>query len=112
MANSNSSVSNSMIFIAMLMFVLVSTTAEHKPDAPYDYVKNCYYPLSAVDKCTIQIIEFLFNEDRFNISAKCCKAIAVTPLKCWKGMFPNHPKFPHLAKEHCRVYAHAPRPSI
>ncbi|KAK1372759.1 hypothetical protein POM88_028952 [Heracleum sosnowskyi] len=119
MANSSSSLSNSMVFVAMLMFIFVSTTAEHNgalrysidgprllpetstPPQNFDYIKECWLPLATINKCPDQIIEFLLNKN-FNLSSECCKKFDATPDKCWKKMFPFHPEFPPLVKKYCR----------
>lgn len=114
MANSSSS----LVFVAMLMFIFVSTTAEHtvasrfsidepgllpetsRPPENFDYIRECWYPLATVNKCPDQIINFLLNK-KFNLSSDCCNKFAVTPDKCWKKMFPFHPEFPPLVKQYC-----------
>lgn len=125
MAIRSSSLSNSMVFVAMLMFIFVSATAEHtvtsrfsnegpgsvpktsSPPESFDYIRECWLPLATINKCPDQIIEFLLNK-HFKLSSECCNKFAGTPDKCWKKMFPFHPEFPPLVKQYCRGEVHAP----
>ncbi|CAK9147611.1 unnamed protein product [Ilex paraguariensis] len=80
--------------------VTISSPGLRPPRWSDDDISDCWAPIMKIDGCVTEMYEFLYKNQFSSVGPQCSQAIGKIDDSCWPRMFPFHPKFQSMIKEH------------